>query len=282
MKSFHDKVAAITGAGSGMGRELAIELAKQGCHVAISDVNENGLAETVEQLKAYSVRVTAQSLDVANREAVYAWADQVVADHGKVNLVFNNAGVALGATLEGVSYEDFEWIMNINFWGVVYGSKAFLPHLRASGDGHVINTSSVFGLFAVPGNGCYNASKFAVRGFNECLRQELELTRAPVSLTSVHPGGIKTGIAQSARMTKSLEGVLAKDEKSAKDNFDKLFITTANRAALIILKAVQGNKRRVLVGPDAKLFDVMVRMLPAAHQRLVTSAARKQAARSGV
>nr|WP_277346354.1 SDR family NAD(P)-dependent oxidoreductase [Solimonas marina] len=282
VKSFHDKVAAITGAGSGMGRELAIELAKQGCHVAISDVNENGLAETVEQLKAYSVRVTAQSLDVANREAVYAWADQVVADHGKVNLVFNNAGVALGATLEGVSYEDFEWIMNINFWGVVYGSKAFLPHLRASGDGHVINTSSVFGLFAVPGNGCYNASKFAVRGFNECLRQELELTRAPVSLTSVHPGGIKTGIAQSARMTKSLEGVLAKDEKSAKDNFDKLFITTANRAALIILKAVQGNKRRVLVGPDAKLFDVMVRMLPAAHQRLVTSAARKQAARSGV
>lgn len=282
MKSFNNKVAAITGASSGMGRELAIELAKQGCAVAISDVNEAGLAQTVELLAPYGVRVTSQTLDVADRDAVYAWADRVVADHGKVNLVFNNAGVALGSTLEGASYEDFEWIMNINFWGVVYGSKAFLPHLRASGDGHVINTSSVFGLFAVPGNGCYNASKFAVRGFNECLRQELELTQAPVSLTSVHPGGIKTGIAKSARMSDNLEGVLAKDVNSAKDNFDKLFITSANRAARIILKAVQGNKRRVLVGPDAKFLDVMIRLLPSAYQRIVTAAARKQAERSGV
>ncbi|WP_043113669.1 SDR family NAD(P)-dependent oxidoreductase [Solimonas soli] len=279
MKSFHGKVAAITGAGSGMGRELAIELARRGCHVALGDVNEAGLAQTVERVRAHPVRVTAQRLDVADRQAVYAWADQVVADHGKVNLVFNNAGVALGSTLEGASYEDFEWIMNINFWGVVYGSKAFLPHLRASGEGHIVNTSSVFGLFAVPGNGCYNASKFAVRGFNECLRQELELTGSPVSLTSVHPGGIKTGIARTARMSDSINGVLAKDGQSARDNFDKLFITSAHRAARIILKAVEGNKRRVLVGPDAKLFDIMVRLLPALHQRIVTFFARQQARR---
>lgn len=281
MKSFHGKVAAITGAGSGMGRELAIELAKRGCHVALSDVNETGLAQTVELLKPYAVKVTAQKLDVSQRDAVYAWADRVVADHGKVNLVFNNAGVALGSTLEGASYEDFEWIMNINFWGVVYGSKAFLPHLRASGEGHIVNTSSIFGLFAVPGNGCYNASKFAVRGFNECLRQELELSGAPVSLTSVHPGGIKTGIAKAARMSDSINGLLARDGESARENFDKLFITSANRAARIILKAVEGNKRRVLVGPDAKLLDLMVRLLPALHQRLVTWSAKMQARRSG-
>lgn len=280
MKSFQDKVAAITGAGSGMGRELAIELARQGCHLALSDVNEQGLAQTVALLKAYPVRVTSTRLDVSQREAVYAWADAVVREHGKVNLIFNNAGVALGSTLEGVAYEDFEWIMNINFWGVVYGSKAFLPHLRASGDGHIINTSSIFGLFAVPANGCYNASKFAVRGFSECLRQEMELTAAPVSVTSVHPGGIKTNIAQAARMSSNLEGLLAKDAQSARDNFDKLFITSANRAARIILKAVQGNKRRVLVGPDAKFMDLLVRLLPSAYQRLVTAGARMQARRS--
>lgn len=280
MKSFKDKVAAITGAGSGMGRELAIELAKRGCHVAISDVNEAGLAQTAEMVKRYPVRVTTQKLDVADRDAVYAWADKVVADHGKVNLIFNNAGVALATTLEGADYGDFEWIMGINFWGVVYGSKAFLPHLRASGEGHIVNTSSIFGLFAVPGNGCYNASKFAVRGFNECLRQELELMKAPVSLTSVHPGGIKTGIAKAARTSKSIEGVLARDVDSAIVNFDKLFITSANRAARIILKAVEGNKRRVLVGPDAKFLDVVVRLLPALYQPLITFFARQQAQRA--
>jgi len=279
MKNFHDKVAAITGAGSGMGRELAIELAKRGCHVAISDVNEAGLAQTVELLRGYPVRVTHQRLDVAQRADVYAWAEQVVADHGKVNLIFNNAGVALGSTLEGASYEDFEWIININFWGVVYGTKAFLPHLRASGEGHIINISSVFGLFSVPGNGCYNASKFAVRGLNECLRQELELMHAPVSLTSVHPGGIKTAIARTSRMADNMKGFLVKDEKSGKDNFEKLFITSANRAARIIIGAVESNKRRVLVGPDAKMMDIMVRLLPSLYQRIVTFAARRQAQR---
>jgi NAD(P)-dependent dehydrogenase (short-subunit alcohol dehydrogenase family) len=277
VKSFQGKVAAITGAGSGMGRELAYELANRGCHVAISDVNESGLAETAAGLKSRSVRVTTAKVDVSSRAEVHAWADSVVKDHGKVNLIFNNAGVALGSTLEGVTYEDFEWIMNINFWGVVHGTKAFLPHLRASGEeAHIINTSSVFGLIAVPGNGTYNATKFAVRGFTEALRQELELGGGNVSATSVHPGGIKTGIARNARMRESVNGLLVKDIETGIKSFEKNFITTANRAALIILRAVEKNQRRVLVGPDAMVIDAMVRLLPQTYQRLVLAGVRRQ------
>ena len=150
MKDFSGRVAAITGAGSGIGRALANALARQGAHLALSDIDDAGLAETVAQCEGFGVKITSQHLDVADRDAVYAWADRVVADHGKVNLIINNAGVALGATVESMSYEDFEWLMNINFWGVVYGTKAFLPHLKLSGEGHIVNLSSVFGLISVP------------------------------------------------------------------------------------------------------------------------------------
>ncbi|AXQ29998.1 SDR family oxidoreductase [Solimonas sp. K1W22B-7] len=278
MKSFKNKVAAITGAASGMGRELAVELAKAGCSVALSDVNEAGLAETAALARAFGVKVTSQKLDVAKREAVYAWADQVVADHGKVNLIFNNAGVALGSTIDGMSYEDFEWLMGINFWGVVYGTKAFLPHLKASGDGHIINTSSIFGLAGIPSQSAYNAAKFAVRGFTESLRQELDIARSGVSATSVHPGGIKTNIAAAARFSDNMQDFTGKEAKQAKANFEKLFITTANSAAKTILKAVQKDSRRVLVGPDAVAFDAMVRMLPTGYQKLVAWGTRRQMA----
>ncbi len=271
MKSFEDKVAAITGAGSGIGRSLALKLAKQGCAVALSDVNEAGLAETASLVaSASTVRVTTQRVDVAQRAEVEAWAQQVVADHGRVNLVFNNAGVALGATIEGVSYEDFEWIMGINFWGVVYGTKAFLPHLEASGDGHVVNISSVFGLFSQPSQGTYNASKFAVRGFTEALRQELEFKGSPVSATCVHPGGIKTNIARDARFCDSMKTVIAKEESHGKAMMEKLFITSAEKAADEILRAVRRDRRRVLVGPDAKVIDAFVRLMPTGYQRVVT------------
>jgi NAD(P)-dependent dehydrogenase (short-subunit alcohol dehydrogenase family) len=271
MKSFSGKVAAITGAASGMGRELALELARRGCHLAISDVNEAGLAQTVELAQAVGdVTITSQKLDVADRAAMHAWADRVVADHGKVNLIFNNAGVALGATVEGVSYEDFEWIVGINFWGVVYGTKAFLPHLKASGEGHIINVSSVFGLIGVPTQGTYNATKFAVRGFTEALRQELDITRSPVSATSVHPGGIKTNIAKAARFDKSAADITGQEKGESTAQFEKLFITTAAKAALIILKAVENNKRRVLVGPDAYVIDAMQRLLPTGYQAIVS------------
>ena len=274
MKDFKDKVAAITGAGSGMGRELALELGRRGCHLALSDINEAGLAETVALARATGVRITSQKLDVADRAAVHAWADQVATDHGKVNLIFNNAGVALSASVESVKYEDFEWIVGINFWGVVYGTKAFLPHLKASGDGHIVNTSSLFGIVAAPMNATYNATKFAVRGFTEALREELDMTPCGVSATSVHPGGIKTNIARAARRDGSLAR-LGVDEDKAVREFEKAFITPADVAARIILKAVEQNRRRVLVGPDAKIVELIQRLMPESYQKVVIRFTKK-------
>jgi NAD(P)-dependent dehydrogenase (short-subunit alcohol dehydrogenase family) len=277
MKSFEQKVAAVTGAGSGIGRALALGLAKAGAHLALSDINTERLEETAGLARAAGAKVTTETLDVSKREAVYAWADAVVRDHGCVHLVFNNAGVAVGSLIEGVSYEDFEWIMNINFWGVVYGTKAFLPHLRAAGEGHIVNVSSVFGLISVPGNGTYNASKYAVRGFTEALRQELDLTGGAVSCTCVHPGGIKTNIARDSRVSDNMKGVLVKDAESGKKDFEKMFITTPEKAAETILGAVRANRRRVLIGPDARAIDFMARLLPTAYQRINVMAARRRA-----
>jgi NAD(P)-dependent dehydrogenase (short-subunit alcohol dehydrogenase family) len=276
VKSFRDKVAAITGAGSGMGRELAVELASRGCHLALSDVNEPGLAETVRLVGTGAVRVTSARVDVAKREEVFAWADAVVRDHGKVNLVFNNAGVGLGAMIEDMSFDDFEWLMNINFWGVVYGTKAFLPHLKAAGEGHIVNTSSVFGLIAVPTQSAYNAAKFAVRGFTDALRMELEMDPCGVSATCVHPGGIKTNIARAARQDPSL-AKLGIDPATAGAKFEKNFITTANEAARTILRAVERDERRVLVGPDAHVIDLVARTMGSAYQPLVKAFQRKAA-----
>lgn len=276
MKSFQNKVAAITGAASGMGRTLAIELARRGCHLAISDVNESELVKTAELAGKHGVRVTVTKLDVANREAVYAWADQVVRDHGKVNLIFNNAGVALTTMLEHVKISDFEWIMGINFWGVVYGTQAFLPHLKASGDGHIINTSSLFGLMSVPSQGTYNATKFAVRGYTEALRMELELEGAPVSATCVHPGGIATNIAMAGKVDPVTQKLTGIDEATQKRRANKaISTTTAESAALQILTAVENNARRVLVGPDAKFLDKIVRLFGASYQALVVRQFRK-------
>jgi NAD(P)-dependent dehydrogenase (short-subunit alcohol dehydrogenase family) len=274
MKSFDGKVAAITGAGSGIGRALALDLAQRGSHLALSDVNATSLAETAGACEPFGTRVTVSTVDVAQRDAVHAWADRVVREHGKVNLIFNNAGVGLASTLEGVTYEDFEWIMAIDFWGVVYGTKAFLPHLRASSEGHVINISSVFGLAAAATQGPYNAAKFAVRGFTEALRQELELMNAPVSATCVHPGGIKTNIARDARYSSSLSA-LVPDEQASRRAFEKAFITSPRAAAGAILRAVQRNRRRVLVGFDAHVIDLIVRLAPAGSQRLMLAMARR-------
>ena len=269
MKSFKNKVAAVTGAGSGIGQALAIALAKQGCHLALSDISEAGLAKTVELLTPYSIKVTTQKVDVAKREEVATWAKAVVDEHGQVNLIFNNAGVAIGSTAEGVSYEDLEWLIGINFWGVVYGTKEFLPYLKQSGDGHIINISSMFGLTAQPTQSAYNASKFAVRGFTESLRQELDMQNAGVSATCVHPGGIRTNIAKAAKMSDSLN-TLGMDPTKSIQNFDKLLRTPPEEAARQILDAVLKNKRRLLIGSDAKILDAFQRLFPTGYQRAST------------
>ena len=270
MKNFKNKVAAITGAGSGIGQQLAILLAKQGCHLSLSDINEKGLQQTVELLKPYStITVTTKKLDVSDREAVKQWAQETVQDHGSVNLIFNNAGVALGSTVEGATYEDLEWIVGINFWGVVYGTKEFLPFIKQTQDGHIINISSLFGLTAQPTQSGYNATKFAVRGFTESLRQELDIEKSGVSSLCVHPGGIRTNIAKSAKMSDSLNS-LGMDPTKSIQNFDKLLRTPPEEAARQILQAVLKNKRRLLIGSDAKILDAFQRVFPTGYQRAST------------
>jgi len=274
VKNFNSKVAAITGAGSGIGQQLALNLAKQGCHLALSDISSDGLDITLDLLQKYPVKVTRQILDVSDKEAVFSWADTVVNDHGKVNVIFNNAGVALSGTVAALNVEDYQWIMGINFWGTLYGVKAFLPYLEASGEGHIVNISSIFGLTAQPLMSGYNASKYAVRGLSESLRQDLELTNSKVSMTCVHPGGIKTNIAKSTRMSDSVQQVLGVSNNDSINDFEMSFINTAESAAKVILKAVNKNKRRILIGPDARVYDLISRLFPAGYQRLFTAVVR--------
>lgn len=276
MKSFAGKVAAITGAGSGIGRALALELARRGCRVALSDIDAGALAATVQLVTVAGGHASSAQVDVADRAAVRAWADACRRDHGQVNLVFNNAGVALAAPAETVRAEDFDWVMGINFWGVVHGTQAFLPHLRASGEGHIVNISSVFGIIAMPTQSAYNASKFAVRGYTEALRMELELEGAPVSATCVHPGGIATNIARAQRFDADVQRLTGLDAESHRAQAQRLIDrTTPDAAARQILEGVQRNARRVLIGSDARVLDTLARLLGAGYQRLLLERARR-------
>lgn len=266
------RVGAITGAASGIGRALACELAARGMDLALSDIDEAGLAETVDLAETGGVTITSQRLDVADHEAVHAWADQVVADHGKANLVVNNAGVAVVSTVADMSDEDFDWLMDINFQGVVSGTRAFLPHLKAAGEGHVVNVSSVFGLLGIPSQSAYNASKFAVRGFTEALRVELDMEKCGVSASTVHPGGIKTNIARSARMD-GVESALGRSAAEVKDSFDRVAMTTPAKAAEVIVKGIEQNRRRILVGPDARVISLLAKLPPGAYQPILAKGA---------
>jgi NADP-dependent 3-hydroxy acid dehydrogenase YdfG len=263
MEGFAGKVAVVTGAGSGIGQGLAIELGRSGAKLAISDVDIEGLAQTEERLKAIGTPVKVDRLDVTEREAFLVYADAVNDHFGKVNQIYNNAGIAFSGDVEVTQFKDIERVMDVDFWGVVNGTKAFLPHLIASGDGHVINVSSVFGLFSVPGQAAYNSAKFAVRGFTEALRQEMIVSGHPVGVTTVHPGGIKTAIARNAGAAEGL------DQAELAKLFDKRMARTSpERAARIILDAVRKNRARVLVGPDAKALDILVRLTGSGYQRL--------------
>ncbi|MDY6998349.1 MAG: SDR family oxidoreductase [Actinomycetota bacterium] len=263
MEGFAGKVAVVTGAGSGIGQALAIELGRSGAHVAISDLDTEGLAVTEERLKAIGVHVKSDRINVTEREAFLLYADAVAEHFGKVNQVYNNAGIAFTGDVEITEFKDIERVMDVDYWGVVNGTKAFLPHLIASGDGHVVNISSVFGLFSVPGQAAYNSAKFAVRGFTEALRQEMALAGHPVKVSCVHPGGIKTAIARNAT---AAEGIDAGELAQAFDA--KLASTTPERAAQIILEGVRKNRARVLVGNDAKVLDIAIRALGAGYQRV--------------
>ncbi len=263
MQGFAGKVAVVTGAGSGIGQALAIELARSGAQLAISDVDTEGLAQTERRLKALGVRVKADRLDVTEREAFLAYAEEVKEHFGKVNQVYNNAGIAFSGDVEVSSFKDIERVMDVDFWGVVNGTKAFLPHLIESGDGHVINISSLFGLLSIPGQAAYNAAKFAVRGFTEALNQEMAIAKHPVKVTTVHPGGIKTAIARNATVAEGL------DAAAMADFFDRrLASTTAEEAARVILHGVSKNRARVLIGNDARILDLLVRILGSRYQRL--------------
>jgi short-subunit dehydrogenase len=270
---YRSKVVAITGAGSGIGRALAQAVIARGGHVALSDVSASTLAETVSMIegdaKARDLKVTSRVVDVADRASVDAWAEAVAHEHGGVHVIVNNAGVALAGTVADLGIDDYAWIMGVNFWGVVHGTKAFLPRIEASGGGVVVNVSSVFGMTAQPLMSGYNASKFAVRGFTESLQQELEITSSPVRAVVVFPGGIKTNIARSARMSVSVTKVTGKGIESSRRGFEKAFVTTPETAAKTILDGVAAGKKRVLIGADARVFDIVARVAPVGYQRVI-------------
>ena len=268
MKNLENAVVVITGAGSGMGREMSLIAARQGALLAVADWNETGLAETVDLLKAAGVReVRSDVVDVSDREAVATWAAAVADQFGRVNVLVNNAGVSMSGDFEDMSYEEFDWIVGVNFDGVVNGTKEFLPHLIASGDAHLVNISSLFGLISMPGQSAYNATKYAVRGFTEALREEMLINGHHVAVTCVHPGGIKTGISRNGRKTKS------QDAASLDKLFDeKLAKTTAERAAQIILDGALKKKARVLVGLDAHALHHFAKLTGSRYQDVVARA----------
>ncbi|MGH3861122.1 SDR family NAD(P)-dependent oxidoreductase [Actinokineospora sp.] len=259
MRSFAGKVAVVTGAGSGIGRALVVALVAEGAKVAASDIDVAGLAETAT-LAGGEVRK--YKLDVADRDAIYAHAEQVAADFGKVDLVINNAGVALQGTVAQMSDEDMHWIMDVDFWGVAHGSRAFLPHLVAS-RGHLVNVSSVFGLIGVPTQSAYNAAKFAVRGFTEALRQEMRIEGTKVGVSCVHPGGIKTNIARNGRVSNP------DDAAAFVKALDKVAMTSPERAARTILNGVKRDRARILIGADAYAMDALPRIFGSFYQPLV-------------
>ena len=257
MKILRNKVAAVTGAASGIGRMLAVNLAREGCHLALSDVDDRGLRETAAMIHE-GVRVTMHHVDVADRTQVYAYADETARQHGCADIIINNAGVAVCDTLEDVSYENFEWLFGINFWGVVYGTRAFLPLLRKRPEGHIVNISSINAMVPFSNNGPYNAAKSAVMGFTETLVQELD--GSTVRVSCVHPGGIKTNIAHNARFCKHVNP--DKPHEDVARTFERIARTTADRAARVIIAGIRKNRRRILIGPDARFMDFQKRLAP--------------------
>jgi len=268
-------VAVVTGAGSGIGRALAQQLAAAGSALALADIDEAGLLETRQSLQKKSALVTTHVLDVADEEGVRSFAEDVSKRHERVTLLINNAGVALEGTFEEISLDDFRWLMNINFWGTVYGVRYFLPMLKREKRAHIVDISSVFGLIAPPGQAAYSASKFAVRGFTECLRHEL--ARTTVHVSCVHPGGIRTAIARHARVG---AGVKKNSFEEKVVLFEKMLRTSPEEAAARILRGVERSEPRILIGSDARQIDFVQRLRPATYWKTMAKAFAKIAAKA--
>ena len=276
--NYQGRTAVVTGAGSGIGRALSMALARRGANLAVSDVDQAGLEETVRLCSGAEGKIEPYRVDVADRPAVLAHAEEVASTFGAVHLVVNNAGVAVAGTIEETTFDDFDWLLGINLHGVINGTKAFLPHLIASGDGHLVNLSSVFGLIAPAFNGAYSTAKFGVRGFTEALRQEMLIAGHPVQVHSVHPGGIRTNIARNARLKPSAEAA-ARPGRHPADDFERIARTTPDRAAATILGGVDAGRARILVGPDAYLMAAIPRLLGARYVDLFAKVGRRTAQR---
>ncbi len=260
-----NSVAVITGAASGIGRALAVRLAAEKiAGIAISDVNEAGLAETAAMAEQHGVPVSTHTIDVSKIEEVQSLADEAVAKHGRVTHLINNAGVGVMGNFEQLSIDDFEWLMSINFWGVIYGCKVFLPILKAQESAHILNVSSVFGFIAPEEQTAYCASKFAVRGFTESLRHELAGTNVTVS--AIHPGGIKTNIARNSRVGKDTP---EEWKQQGAKFFDKVARTSPETAAEVIVKGIKDRNPRILIGQDAYAISTISRLFPKRYLRLI-------------
>jgi NAD(P)-dependent dehydrogenase (short-subunit alcohol dehydrogenase family) len=278
MKTLEGKLVAITGAASGMGRSLALECVRRGADVAIVDIDLPGVEQTAATARSsrLGARVDARKLDCGDRDAIYAWAKHVLDALGGADVIVNNAGVSLSASVEKMTDTDFHWLFDINFWGVVHGTRAFLPQLRQKPDAHVVNLSSVFGLIGVPTQSAYCAAKFAVRGFSESLRQEMAGSNVHVSC--VHPGGIKTDIVKRGRHYEDAMGNEADTERAAAD-FARAARTTADDAARVILRGMLKNSPRILIGSDAVAIDAMARLAPRSYDAIVGRAVKASAQR---
>jgi short-subunit dehydrogenase len=259
-----DRTALVTGAANGIGRAIAVSLARRGCNLALVDIDEDGMAGTEELTRGHNIRVSRHRLDVGDRVAAAQLPDVVAAEHGGVDVLVNNAGVAVGGTFEQVSDEDFEWLFEINFWGVVRMTRAFLPLLHASKDARVVNLSSIYGVIAPPEQTAYSASKFAVRGFSEGLRHELE--GSGIGVTVVHPGGIRTSIAENARIP---AGLSEEEIERRRRKYQKLLRLPPEIAGETIVRGIERREPRILIGSDAKTISLISRLVPVSYWKVL-------------
>ena len=276
MTAIRGAAAAVTGAAGGIGRALALELAARGCDLALADRDEAGLAAVAAEIaKAGATKVTVHGVDVGEPGQIEAFAQAAIAAHPGLNIVVNNAGVALMGMFHEVEQAQMEWLFNINFWGVVHGTRAFLPHLSRQREAHIVNLSSIFGIIAPPGQTAYAAAKFAVRGFSESLRHELQMAASPVRLSLVHPGGIATNIARNSRIGTGMTDNARRAQSI--ERFDAVAKTTPAAAALRIIQGIEKNQPRILIGGDARYMDLLQRFRPASYWAVLARKIEKMA-----